>query len=212
MIWNNIKIALRNLRKNKLFAFINIAGLALGLSIYVFGGILVEYERTHDAFFENSSRVYSVGSVAAEGLNVGIDSLNATYSAIGPIIKAELPDVEAVARTIGSEYLLSTGEESFYQGVRFADPEFLQIFDLQYLQGDSSALNDPSGILISETAAIKYFGSTDVIGKTVTLDNEFDYSVTAVVEDVAQNSHFNSLPVMEMNFDVATFLLRYQNF
>lgn len=202
MIWNNIKIALRNLRKNKLFAFINIAGLALGLSIYVFGGILVEYERTHDAFFENSSRVYSVGSVAAEGLNVGIDSLNATYSAIGPIIKAELPDVEAVARTIGSEYLLSTGEESFYQGVRFADPEFLQIFDLQYLQGDSNALNDPSGILISETAAIKYFGSTDVIGKTVTLDNEFDYSVTAVVEDVAQNSHFNSLPVMEMNFDV----------
>jgi putative ABC transport system permease protein len=202
MIWNNIKIALRNLRKNKLFAFINIAGLALGLSIYVFGGILVKYERTHDAFFENSSRVYSVGSVAGEGIDVGIDLMNATYAAIGPLIKAELPDVEAVARTIGSEYLLSTGQESFYQSLRFADPEFLQIFDLQYLHGDSGALDDPSGIAISETAAIKYFGSTDVIGKTVTLDNEYDYSVTAVFEDVPRNSHFNSLPVMDVTFDV----------
>ncbi|MGI9221267.1 MAG: ABC transporter permease, partial [Woeseiaceae bacterium] len=202
MIWNNIKIALRNVRKNKLFAFINIAGLAIGMTIYVFGGLLVKYEREHDVFFENSANVYTVASRAAPGLDVGIQSLNAAYSAIGPLIETELPDVEAVARTIGTEYLVSNGTESFYQGIRFADPSFLRIFDLQYLHGDSGSLDDPSGIVLSATAAEKYFGRTDVLGETLTLDNEFDYRVTAVFEDVPRNSHFNSLPVMEVNFDV----------
>jgi putative ABC transport system permease protein len=62
MFWNNVKIALRNLRKNKVFAAVNIFGLALGLTIYVFGGLLVKYEKTHDMFFENASRIYTIGS------------------------------------------------------------------------------------------------------------------------------------------------------
>jgi len=202
MIWNNIKIALRNLRKNKLFAFINIAGLALGLTIYVFGGLLIKYERDHDVFFENSANVYTIASRAAPGLDIGIQELNAAYSAIGPLVETELPDVQAVARTIGTEYLVSNGTESFYQGIRFADPAFLEIFDLQYTHGDSSALEDPSGIVLSETAADKYFGSTDVIGETLTLDNEYDFRVAAVFKDLPRNSHFNSLPVLEINFDV----------
>ena len=202
MIWNNIKIALRNVRKNKLFALINIAGLALGLTIYVFGGLLIDYERNHDAFFENSERVYTVASRASEDMDIGIDMLNAAYSAVGPIIEAELPDVDAVARTIGTEYLISNGTESFYQGIRFADSSFLEIFDLSFVHGDGSALADPSAILISESMAVKLFGSTDVLGNTLTLDNEFDYRVAAVFAEVPRNSHFNSLPVLEVNFDV----------
>ena len=202
MLWNNIKISLRNLRKNKVFAVINIAGLAVGMTIYVFGGLLVEYEATHDTFFENSDRIYTVGSYFAPEMNIGIDQINTTWSAIGPIIKTELTDVEAVARTLGSEYLISMGEDSYYESIRFADPELLQIFDLDYLHGDSSALADPSGVVISETAAIKYFGKMDVMGEVVTFNNEFDFRIAAVFEDVPQNSHFNSLPVMETPFDL----------
>ena len=202
MLWNNIKISLRNLRKNKVFAVINIAGLAVGMTIYVFGGLLVEYEATHDTFFENSDRTYTVGSYFTPEMNVGIDQINTAWSTIGPIIKTELTDVEAVARTLGSEYLISMGEDSYYESIRFADPELLQIFDLDYIHGDSSALTDPSGIIVSETAAIKYFGKTDVMGEVVTFDNEFDYRITAVFEDVPQNSHFNSLPIMETPFDL----------
>ena len=72
MFWNYLKSALRNLRKNKLFAVINVAGLALGLTIYVFGGLLVQYEQTHDQFFKNAHRTYTLGSYAAEGLDVGV--------------------------------------------------------------------------------------------------------------------------------------------
>lgn len=201
MLWNNIKIALRNLRKNKLFATINIAGLAFGLTIYVFGGMLIEYEQTHDAFFANSSRTYTIGSIPSESMDLGIDSLNVVWTALGPIVEAELPDVEAVVRTVAAEYLVSTGEEGFYETIKFADPDLLRIFDLKFIRGDSSALDDPTAIILSETGAVRFFGSTDVIGKTMTLDNEYDLHIAAVFEDVPRNSHFNSLPVMETNLN-----------
>ncbi|MEJ2255768.1 MAG: ABC transporter permease [Woeseiaceae bacterium] len=210
MFWNNVKVAIRNLRKNKLFALINIIGLSIGLSIYVFGGLLVKYERTHDMFFENASRIYTVGSTAAPGLNVGIDKINATFSAVGPIIETELPqDVAAVARTIQSEYLISVGRESFYEGILFADPALLDIFDFRYLHGDATALRDPSGLVITASMAEKYFGSTDVAGEVFTFDNEFDFHVAAVIEDVPLNSHFASSII---NDGTITFLVPMQGF
>ena len=202
MFWNNLKIALRNLRKNKLYAVINIAGLALGLAIYVFGGLLVRYESTHDLFFENAKRTYTIGSTAAPDLNVGVDNMSSTFMAVGPILAAEVSDVETVARTIGREMLITMGAESFYQQLRFADPALLQIFDFDYLHGDAAALDDPSGMLLTESAAIKYFGSTDVLGKVVTLDNEFEFYVSAVIRDVPLNSHFNSLFVMDADLEM----------
>jgi len=197
MFWTNVKIALRNLRKNKLFAIINIAGLTLGMSIYVLGGLITKYEATHDAFFENSDRTYTIGSYIAPGLNVGIDQLNVAYSAVGPILEAELTDVEAVARTVRREYLVSMGDNSYYETILFSDAELLDIFDFNYIDGSDDALDNPSAVLISETAAIKYFGETNVVGEIITLDNEFDYHVAAVIEDVPQNSHFNSSMIQE---------------
>jgi putative ABC transport system permease protein len=192
MFWNNVKIALRNLRKNKLFAVINIAGLALGMTIYVLGGLLAKYESTHDAFFANSDRTYTLGSIAAPELNVGVDKLNTVFSAIGPIVETDLSDIEAVARTLRREYLVTMGDSSYYQTILFADPAILEIFDFNYLTGAADALDSPSGIVITETTAIKYFGETDVAGKVITLDNQYDFYVSAVIEDVPQNSHFNS--------------------
>ena len=162
MLWNNIIIALRNLRKNKAFAAINISGLAIGLIIYVFGGLLVEYENTHDRVFANVDNIYTIGSIAAPELNVGVDRFNATFMAVGPIIEAQVTDALAVARTRNEGYLVTVGSEGFYEALRFTDPAFLRIFDFRYLQGDSTALDDPSGVMLTEKMAIKYFGRTDV--------------------------------------------------
>ena len=192
MFLNNVKIALRNLRKNKMFALVNILGLAIGLTIYLFGGLLVKYESTHDMFFENASRIYTIGSIAAPDLNVGLDKFNATFTTVGPIIEAELQDVDAVARTVNQGFLLASGSESFYEGVSFADAALLEIFDFEYIYGDSTALQDPSGLVLTESSATKYFGRTDVLGETITFDNEFDFRVSAVIEDIPLNSHFNS--------------------
>ena len=197
MFWNNVKIALRNLRKNKVFALVNILGLALGLTIYVFGGLLVKYESTHDMFFKNAANIYTIGSIAAPDLNVGVEKFNATFTTVGPIIEAELQDVELTARTVNSEYLLSVEDRSFYEGISFADAALLDIFDFEYIRGDATALQDPSGLVITESSAIKYFGDTDVMGETVTFDNEFDFHVTAVIEDMPLNSHFGSSVLLD---------------
>jgi putative ABC transport system permease protein len=202
MFWNNVKIALRNLRKHKGFAAINITGLAIGLTIYVFGGLIVDYERTHDMFYKNAKRIYTIGATAAPELNVGIEYFNAVQSAVGPAIEANIAEVEAVARTITSEYLINMGADRFYQVISFADPALLEIFDFEYLHGDSSALDDPSSLLITESVAIKYFGKTDAVGEVVTLDNEFDFYVSAVIADLPLNTHFNSSPIIESKLDI----------
>lgn len=193
MLWNNIIIALRNLRKNAAYAAINISGLALGLTIFVFGGLLVEYESSHDGYFDNTPRIFTVGSMAAPELNISFKRFDSTYMAVGPIIETEIPEATAVARTQNREYLLSTGVESFYEDVRFSDPAFLEIFDFEYLYGDASALNDPTGLVITDSVAVSYFGSNDALGKVITFDNEFDFHVTAVIEDIPLNTHFISL-------------------
>jgi putative ABC transport system permease protein len=202
MFWNNVKIALRNLRKHKGFAAINITGLAIGLTIYVFGGLIVEYERTHDMFYKNAKRIYTIGATAAPELNVGIEYFNAVQSAVGPAIEANIAEAEAVARTITSEYLINMGADRFYQVISFADPALLEIFDFEYLHGDSSALDDPSSLLITESVAIKYFGKTDAVGEVVTLDNEFDFYVSAVIADLPLNTHFNSSPILDATLDI----------
>jgi putative ABC transport system permease protein len=202
MFWNNVKIALRNLRKNKLFAAINVFGLALGMTIYVFSGLITKYESTHDAFFANSDRIYTIGSFAAPNLNVGIDYMDSTFSAVGPIIKAQFDDVEAVARTLRRQYLVRMGDRSFYQAIIFADPQLLDIFDFTYIDGDQRVLNDPTGMVITESTAVKYFGRTDVVGEVVTFDNEYDFHVAAIIKDVPQNSHFNSSPVIDEDLEI----------
>jgi len=201
MLWNYVVIALRNLRKYKLFAAINILGLALGMTIYLFGSLLVDYEQSHDTFYANSDRIYTIGAYAAPELDVGIDQMNSTFSAVGPIVESELGDVEAVARTIGLEYLVRIGAEDFYQSTWFADANLLRIFDFDYIQGDETALDSPTGIVITESTAIKYFGTTDAIGEVVTLDNKFEFRISAVVRDLPLNSHFNSLPILEDSMD-----------
>ncbi|MDJ0812319.1 MAG: ABC transporter permease [Woeseiaceae bacterium] len=197
MFWNNVTIALRNLRKNKVFAAINILGLALGMTIYVLAGLIAKYEDTHDAFFANSHRTYTLGVNAAPGLNVGIDKMNVVQSALGPIVAGELTDVDAVARTIRNEYLVSRGDSSFYEAVNFADPELLEIFDFNYIAGDAKVLDVPTNLLITESQAIKYFGNTNVLGEVITFDNEYDFTIGAVIEDIPLNSHFVSSMIID---------------
>ena len=202
MFWNNVKIAIRNIRKHKGYATINIVGLAIGLSIYVFGDLLVQYEETHDAFFENSENIYTIGARMSPEQDVGTEFLNSQFSAVGPLIDAEIEDVELTARTISSEYLLTVGAESFYHTLFFADPAILQIFDFDYIHGDPTALDSPNSVLMSESAAIKYFGNTDVVGEVITFDNENEFFVSAVIQDVPANSHFSSMPIFDRAFDV----------
>ncbi len=192
MFSNYVKIAVRSIAKNKLYAIINILGLTIGLAIYIFGGLFYDYENSHDAFYDNVDRTYTIRSVFSADAGIGVSQSDGVYSAIGPIVQAELSEVEAVARTIRREFLLTIGEDSFYQTVRFSDPELLEIFNFDYIYGDSSALNSSTGMLITKNMADKYFPGENPIGKSITLDHEHDLSISAVIKELPANTHFNS--------------------
>ena len=192
MFQNYIKIALRALSKNKLYALINVFGLAIGLTVYLFAGILADYERDHDTMYKNYQRIYAVGSVLAPNANIGVSQLDNTYSAMGPLIGAELEGLDKFARTIRRNYLITTGDKHFHHEIKFVDKELLEIFDFEYIHGSDQALYDPKGLVLTRETATQMFGRLDVVGETVLLNHEHDLRVTAVIEELPRNSHFNS--------------------
>ena len=202
MYANYIKLALRNMAKNRLYAFINIAGLAIGLAVFLFGMLLAGYERDHDSMFSKRDQIYTASSVFAEGADIGILETDSINSAMGPLLESNVEELEAVARTVTREFLVTLGSsnDGFYHDITFADPEFTQIFDFTYLEGDGSVLADPRAVILSEATAEKYFGRSDVIGEVLTLDYEHDFIVKAVIEDIPKDSHFNS-SFIEQNSD-----------
>ncbi len=192
MFQNYLKIALRTLVKNKVFAAINIFGLAIGLAVYLFGGIIAEYEQQHDTMFSNHQRTYTIASTLSPKANLGVKALENTYSALGPLIGADLEEIDVFARTIRRAYLVTIGDKHFHESIRFADKELLDIFDFNYIFGDKRALSDPKGFVITRKTAIKLFGRLDVVGENIFLNHQHDLHITAVIEDLPLNSHFNS--------------------
>ena len=192
MFKNYIMIALRNLTRNKTYSLINIGGLALGMAIFVFASVLANYEKTHDVFFDKADRIYSLGSVFSAAANAGVKESDGVRTALAPLLEADAPDVEATARTVQRKFLLSIGDRNFYQTIRFTDKAFLDIFDFDFLAGDKTALNDPTGIVLTETLANKYFPQGNAMGKVISLDHKHDLRVTAIIRDLPRNSHFVS--------------------
>ncbi len=202
MIKNYLLIAGRQMIKNKLYATINIFGLVLGLCVYLFSSLLATYERSHDTFFRNFERIFTAGSLISPTSNIGALEFDGIYTAFTPLILAEVEEVEAVARVVKAEFLVSIEDDHYYQNIRFTDPAFLKIFDFDYIEGDGRALDDPFGILITKSTATKFFGGSPALGRVLTLDHNVSLHVTAVVADLPPNTHFNSAVVAGNQFEV----------
>ena len=192
MLKNYFVIAWRQILKNKVYASINTLGLVVGLAVFIFGSLLVSYERSHDLFYANSDRIYTAGTIFGPTANIGVAETDGIYTALTPFIDSEVEDVEEVARTVGREFLVSVQDRHFYEKIRFADPALLNIFDFDYLHGDATALQDPTGVLLSRSAAKKYFGDEAALGQVLTLDHNVSLHVTAVIEELPPNTHFVS--------------------
>lgn len=191
----NLKIALRNLYKHKLYTLINIGGLAIGLSCCMMFLLYVNYEWGYDKQFKHADRIF--------GVYKNYNSSNAIYTyspnggdalpmVLGPEAKASIPDVEAYSRVKKiNDIVLSHDHESFKQDVLYVDQAFLDIFDYQFLKGTpATALSAPNALVITETLARKQFGTMDVIGKTLKWDNKELMTITAVIADLPANQSY----------------------
>ena len=190
MIRNLMRIALRNLRKDKWYSFLNILGLTIGITFSLFLIFYVTDELSYDRYNKNADRIYRINSYIHEkdkNTNWAITQLP-----LGPQLKKDYPEVEEMVRFNSRERtLFKNGENSFYETkIFYVDSTIFSVFSYKFLQGNAStALKAPFDIVITRSLADKYFGKHEyAIGKT--LKTVYDtYKVTGVIEDVPENSH-----------------------
>lgn len=195
MIKNYLKIAWRNLLKNKSFSIINIAGLAAGLACFILIALYVADELSYDRFNEKANRIYRINSDIVFGGNKL--HMAVTADPMGAALKKDYPEVEQYVRIYASNgaKLVKKGNTFINeQNVAHADSTLFDVFTLPAISGNTkNALNEPNTAVITESTAKKYFGTVDAVGKTIeTNDNTSTlYKVTAVIKDIPHNSHFN---------------------
>jgi putative ABC transport system permease protein len=197
MIKNYFKTAWRNIRKNKVFSFINVAGLAIGMAACLLILQYVNFELSYDQFNKNVNDLYRVTNDRyQEGKLVQHGTI--TYSAIGKAMQDDYPDVIDHARVMPfGKTIISAGDTKFdEQEVIAVDNSFLTMFSYTLLAGDQkTALKDPRAVVITQSAASKYFGPHDkdpgsLLGKTLIMQRDsLPYKVTGICKDVPENSH-----------------------
>jgi ABC-type antimicrobial peptide transport system permease subunit len=190
MIRNYLKIAIRNLARHKGYSFINIAGLAVGMTACILILLWVQDELNYDRFNENAANLYYVAQDHAypDGRHV---ITTCTPGPLAPALIEEFPEVVNAARyTSFSEPIsVAYGENRYHEIVRSTDNSIFEMFTFPFVKGDArTALTQPYSIVISEEMARKYFADEDPIGKMLLIGNQFDFKVTGVMADIPDNS------------------------
>ena len=206
MLKNYMKITFRNVNRQKIYALINVLGLAIGMSAAMMILLWVRDEHIYDRFHANADRIYRAYQV----FHYGDYHLEQTQSpaVLAVKLREECPEVEMVTRVRGyrDEYLVTAGDRKFNErGLGIADEYFFQLFSFPLLAGDrSTILSEPNTVAISEKAAMKYFGSSDAVGRVLTIFEE-DFKVTGVFKNMPHQSHFH----MDVLFSLVS-VERYQ--
>ena len=186
----NLKIALRNLWRNKTSSVINITGLAIGLASCLLLLLYVNYEWNFDREFKDADKVYQVminfqdasGKITSTGTEPG----NGIHNAI----RNRIPEVDVVARIVkGGNTLIANGRTSFKKAGMCADPEILKIFNYEFIAGNpATALDVPNSVIITDKTAKLLFGGVNVLNKSIKWDNSRDLTITGVIKDFPGNT------------------------
>jgi putative ABC transport system permease protein len=193
MYRNYLKIAFRNLLKHKVFSLINIAGVAIGLACFLLLALYVKDELSYDRYHTHADRIYRLSRTFLSKDGTVSLRLGHTAPPFGPLIKQDFPEVEQTVRLLETGGLVRYGENVFNEEDIFAaEPSLFKVFSFDVLNGNQDkALENPLSIMFSRPMAEKYFGKENPVGKTVRVDNQFDYTVTGVFEPLPPQSHFH---------------------
>lgn len=190
MIKHHIKVAVRNIRKQGIYAFLNFLGLAVALVLGLFVLLLIRHELSFDSSFKDNDRIYRMATEGILGVNV-INSATTPMS-FGAML-SDNDDVEDVVRLVpGANNVVSYGDINYNEnGFLFADANFFDLFDLNVNGGDNDLLLDESRkVVITKSTANKYFGDENPIGKEIVRE-KLSYTVSGVCEDMPSSTHFD---------------------
>src|SRR5260221_7168974 len=196
MLINFIKIAIRSIRKNALFSAINIFGLAIGIACFTIIFLIVEHEFSFDRFHHRPEEVFRVVKDFVNDDGSTIPDAT-TPPALANALRQNLPEVASVTRFFpgwGRKFLMEFGDKRFYETALIrVDSSFFDVFNFPVVEGNElNPFNGIHSILITQTAAKKYFGDENSINKVIRINvnNGTDYTVKGVLKDVPKNSHF----------------------
>ncbi len=193
MLRNYIKIAWRNIRRNKSYTFINIVGLSMGIACSIVIFAFVSYQLSFDGFHKNKDRIYRF---VTEWHDEDINYSGAVPSPAAKAFRSNYTYGEKTARIIDYQNSLiaipgSAENKKFKEedGIAYTEPEFFDIFDYPLIKGDkNSFLKNPNSAAITEKMAKKYFGSEEAIGKTIRVNNRTNFIITGVLKDFPANT------------------------
>ncbi len=192
MFKNYFKIAWRNVMKSKTFSGINVLGLAIGIAAFLMIVNYLRFEYSFDDFHVNKDRIYRVPMVVTE-TGGKPQKFAFTYPALAPAMKADFPEVQEAIRFRKRWGVVQHGDQRIIEDgmIYYVDPAVFKVFSFGFEKGTpSTALVELNDAAITHSTAVKYFGTADVIGKTLHYDNE-DFVVKAILNDVPANSHIN---------------------
>lgn len=192
MFNNYLTIVIRLLLRYRGYSLINVLGLAIGIAGCVLMVLYVYDEFSYDQYHQNKDRIYRLAvSETAQGR---LDVWAKSPSAWGPALAQEFPEIEEITRVRppASSWLIRYGEKRFYEdNFVFADSTVFKVFTIPLVQGNAhTALTEPHSVVLSASMAQKYFGDENPIGKVITGDDKYEFSVTGIMRDLPDNSHF----------------------
>jgi ABC-type antimicrobial peptide transport system permease subunit len=198
MLFNYLKVALRNLARSKGFTFINVSGLAVGMATTMLIFLWIQNEMSYDTFHDNHPNIYQAWNRGK--MNDRIECWPNTPQVLGPTIKREYEDVAAVSRTFSRWFVTIVGDRKVSTQALITEPAFFDIFSFPFIDGDvRSALTDSHSIIVTEKMALKMFSSKDILGREIKIDNEI-YHITGVMKDLPANSKFTFDYIMSWEY------------
>lgn len=231
MLKNYLKIAFRDIFRNKLYSLINIAGLAIGMAACITVFVYVQHEYSFDSFEKKANRIYRINTEVP--LNGRRTRLAFSPATLGPFLMSQFPQIEGVVRFFAYDFIGPDGRpvlryrDKVLRAKQFVlvDSSFFRMFSFKMIQGNpATALALPLSVVLTKDAAEKFFGDKDPVGKTIVYNGKFRFTVTGVVQNPPANStiqfdylgSLTSLPDLSENryelssgiqFDYYTYLL-----
>src|SRR5258708_27554575 len=190
MLKNYFRIAFRNLARNKFSSSINIGGLAIGMSVAMLIGLWIYDELSFDRVHRNHDRIAAV--LQNQKLSGGIETWWGQAMQLAPALRKDYgANFKYVVTAAGnSKHLLTYGDKKFKYNGDYMEPQVIDMLSLKMLKGNNTSLQDPSSVILSESAARSIFDGQDPIGKTLRFDNNYLVKVTGVYADLPVNSYF----------------------